>query len=185
MLLTILNEIDRALSCEMYVSALNLVLTVPDICGKAEYPQLCVGKRYIAWFDEWIGQYEKSALKEGEVRTPYLSGEMVYRLRCNVLHQGNINIDKGEIKDTDNQINRFILLVQKKNEFGIYPSISSAEQDGISSEIIGRTYELNLQNLCMKICEAARHYYEQNKEKFNFFNYEIVDWDKTTAQFNK
>ena len=33
----IIEEIDKSLESEAYLSALSLVLILPDICGKAEY----------------------------------------------------------------------------------------------------------------------------------------------------
>jgi len=31
------------------------------------------------------------------------------------------------------------------------------------------------------LCLAAESYYNKNKEKFTFFNYSILDWDKYIA----
>ena len=38
MILRIIDEIEKALNHDLYFAALNLALTLPDICGKAEYP---------------------------------------------------------------------------------------------------------------------------------------------------
>lgn len=55
----IIEEIDKSLESEAYLSALSLVLILPDICGKAEYNSNIKNKeRYINWFDEYIGKYE-------------------------------------------------------------------------------------------------------------------------------
>ena len=52
----IIEEIDKSLEIEAYLSALSLVLILPDICGKAEYDSNKKNKeRYINWFDEYIG----------------------------------------------------------------------------------------------------------------------------------
>ncbi len=40
MILRIIDEIEKALNHDLYFAALNLALTLPDICGKAEYPSL-------------------------------------------------------------------------------------------------------------------------------------------------
>lgn len=57
----IIEEIDKSLEIEAYLSALSLVLILPDICGKAEYDSNKKNKeRYINWFDEYIGKYEQS-----------------------------------------------------------------------------------------------------------------------------
>ena len=48
----IIEEIDKSLESEAYLSALSLVLILPDICGKAEYNSNIKNKeRYINWFD--------------------------------------------------------------------------------------------------------------------------------------
>lgn len=46
----IVHEIRMALSHELYLSALALALTLPDTCGKAEYPNEDYnGVRYKNW----------------------------------------------------------------------------------------------------------------------------------------
>ena len=55
MILRIIDEIEKALSHDLYFAALNLALTLPDICGKAEYPNLRTGERYKKWYDENCG----------------------------------------------------------------------------------------------------------------------------------
>ena len=47
----IIEEIDKSLEIEAYLSALSLVLILPDICGKAEYDSNKKNKeRYINSF---------------------------------------------------------------------------------------------------------------------------------------
>ena len=55
----LIDEIEIALENNLYLVALNTALTLPDICGKAEYPQLKTAERYKKWYDEYIGQYEQ------------------------------------------------------------------------------------------------------------------------------
>ena len=50
------NEIEKALKNNLYLVALNTALTLPDICGKAEFPNKSTTKRYIEWFDKRTGQ---------------------------------------------------------------------------------------------------------------------------------
>ena len=55
MMLRLIADVNKALEAESYFSALSLVLTFPDICGKAEYPQeKSTAKRYKNWYDEYI-----------------------------------------------------------------------------------------------------------------------------------
>lgn len=89
----------KKLDNEAYLSALTLVLTIPDICGKAEFPNEGSSKRrYIDWYDKYVGVYEKSPQTEQNA-LPYLSSEVNYFLRNNMLHQGTPNIEKNSIKD--------------------------------------------------------------------------------------
>ena len=34
---------------------------------------------------------------------------------------------------------------------------------------------------CMVLCLCAKGYYKENKDKFDFYNYELIDWDEVTA----
>ena len=54
----LIEEIKIALKNNLYLIALNTSLTLPDICGKAEFPNKTTKRRYIDWFDKYIGQYE-------------------------------------------------------------------------------------------------------------------------------
>lgn len=122
MLLQIIDDVNNALNAKAYLAALTLVLTIPDICGRAKYGEIGTKKRYIDWYDEYIGAYEngKKATNDNvpsdikicsdtkksldtennpDDETPYLSGEIVYSLRNSVLHQGTTNFKKNRIKD--------------------------------------------------------------------------------------
>lgn len=87
----LVQEIEGALAHNLYMAALTTTLMLPDICGKAAYPKLGVGERYKRWYDVNIGQYEKPVElgKNEQYKPPVLDGEMVYRLRCAFLHEGN------------------------------------------------------------------------------------------------
>lgn len=49
----LIDEINMALSHELYFATLSLALTLPDICGKAEYPDKGSTRRYKLWYDEY------------------------------------------------------------------------------------------------------------------------------------
>lgn len=93
---------------DCYISALGMALTLPDICGKAKYPQWKkqnVGLRYKKWYDEYIGFREIPSGPHSEDFS-YLSGEVVYSLRNCLLHQGTPNIDNtGSLQKVET--NRF------------------------------------------------------------------------------
>ena len=51
----IVHEIRMALSHELHLSALALALTLPDTCGKAEYPnEKHNGIRYKNWCSQYV-----------------------------------------------------------------------------------------------------------------------------------
>lgn len=59
----IINDINKALDAEAYMAALALVLTLPDICGKVAYGETLRNKeRYIKWYEDNIGKYEKTQM---------------------------------------------------------------------------------------------------------------------------
>ncbi len=188
MLLRLIDDINRALDNDAYLAALSSALTLPDICGKAMYPNAKNGRRYIDWYNEYIGQYEQRPCENcKDSQLPYLSGEVVYNLRNSLLHQGTPNIDSGRINDEVNRIDEFVLAIEKKNEFDIYADASCAEESFFNGESTGvrRKYRVNVRRLCLILTQAAKNYYLRHKDKFNFFNYTVLDWDKEIEQMRR
>jgi len=159
----IVNDINNALDNKSYLSALSLALTLPDVCGKAEYPEKNTGERYKLWYDEHIGKYETF---EGDTE-PFLSGEVIYSLRNSFLHQATPNINKAKIKLEQNKIDKFILVLEPTNQFSIYGDSSIT---GLCEE---SQYFVSVQRLCFLLTTCALRYYNENRAKFNFFDYEI------------
>lgn len=175
----LIDDINKALDAEAYMAALSLALILPDICAKAEHNNNTKERgnktSYIEWFDEHIGRYEKSPQKdENELSMPYLSGEVIYQLRCSVLHQGTPNIDKCRIQDESCKIDNFSLIVEKQNPFNIYSDGASVSSNRIDSTNL-RSYSLNVRRLCLIITSTVKNYYKENKDKFDFFDYQIYD----------
>ncbi len=180
MLIRIIEEVNKALDNDMYIAALSLVLTIPDICGKVEFPEYGDRQnkaRYTAWFDKHIGKYEEDPKDGDRIQCPHLSGEVIYSLRNSVLHQGTPNINKESIKNENNKIDRFVLIKEPKNEIDLYSDISSCDPNGhwMYKEGIKRTYHLSIRRLCFLICSAAEVFYDNNKDKFDFFDYIMVE----------
>ena len=176
-------EICKCLNDGYYMAALTSALTLPDICGKAEYPEMekQTKKRYVDWCNKYLGKSKKdSFLKVGEF---YQNGELVYSLRCSLLHQGNPNIQE-HISDKNNII-YFELIYQRYD--GASRHMGSAQAQLIEVKpgeykAVNIRYSIDVKLLCYKLCVAARVYYEKNKEKFNFFNYKIVGLDFNTKR---
>ena len=88
----LVDDIRAALDNDLYFVALSAALTLPDICGKAAYPRLSTTNRYKKWFNKEIGRYEKNPHQVSKEEMPYLSGEVIYSLRCSLFHEGNPNV---------------------------------------------------------------------------------------------
>lgn len=178
MVLRLIHDIRNALKNDLYFVALSSALTLPDICGKAAYPdERSSRKRYILWYDEEIGKYEKNPADKSNM--PYLSGEVVYSLRCSLLHEGNPNMSNESLRK-NLPIDHFSLVVEKAKPFTPYIDSSSIIEWG-NKHI--RRYRMNVRRICMILCNVAEAYYRENKDKFHF-NYEIIDWDEVTAHLS-
>ena len=171
----LVQEIRTALKNELYFVALSSAITLPDICGKAAYPtERSSRKRYILWYDEEIVKYEKNPEDKDDM--PYLSGEVIYSLRCSLLHEGNPNMRNDSLR-TNQPIDHFSLVIEKDKPFEIYSDASTIIQFEDEQR---REYRMNVRRICMILCNVAETYYKENRDKFHF-NYEIIDWDEVTS----
>ena len=159
---TIIYDLDKSLKCDCLFSALALALIIPDICGKAKYPDIkSTGERYRKWFDECIGECEKKGATNNSdpkyLGMPYLSGELIYKLRCAFLHSGGANIEK----EYDGfKLDNFILRVVKKNEFDIYADEASFGGSSNQSE-----YIVNIRRLCCMLLWSAESFLENESKE--------------------
>ena len=48
-----------------------------------------------------------------------------------------------------------------------------------------RTYRVNIRRLCFIIGANASAYYKENKSKFDFFNFTIIDWDQEIEKMKR
>lgn len=165
----IIKEINSSLESECFISALALGLTLPDICGKAAYPSSNITTRYITWYNTYIGNAEKPSDPYG-TDMPYASGEVIYNLRNSLLHQGTPNITASDVKEERCKVDKFILSISDD-----YDSGTSMVAYGAGMKIVERELKVNIRHLCYLLCDAASKYYDANKEKFNFFDYELID----------
>lgn len=164
----LVKEIRIGLDNGCYISALTTALTLPDICGKAEYPsEKSVGKRYTQWLSDYVCTNKPFSIQA--------DSDTIYSLRCSLLHEGNPSIDKEKCK-----IEQFALIV-RENSAHIPLETNCIEEMPDGSKVC-RCYNINLVFLCENICEAALGYYQAHKEQFNFFDYRITSTDDATAR---
>lgn len=81
------QAVRESLNNKNWYAALFIALSLPDICGKIDYPEDGNGDRYKKWFENNLSQYTK-----GQVS---FSAKDVWEFRCSCLHAGkNLELDK-------------------------------------------------------------------------------------------
>jgi hypothetical protein len=171
----IIKEIKVALENECYILALMGALTLPDICGKSAYPELRVGERYVNWCDTYVYpkiQHIDEDGKASDCGITHLSGKIIYSLRCYLLHQGSADIECGKC-----EVKEFVLLIQPKNEFGIYVDNFGAIWSNDDFEHRERHMSLHIRNICRDLGNAAELYYQNHKDEFGFIKCKIAQID--------
>jgi hypothetical protein len=160
-LLDQIKDIKLALANKSYLSALALTLTLPDICGKIEYPHF------------------KNRKGKRIVGKQYFTGEMCYSLRCSFLHDGNSDIENwGDKEDEDFYFSyEFRLAVGGADSVGLsWVNQTNEEIKLIKTRIV----TVNVDKLCECICLSAERYYREKDpflfkdNKINFIDYKSL-----------
>lgn len=135
----LLNQIKKALECELYLVALQATLTIPDICAK-----LTIKKRdtyrsdYIKWYEQNI------------VNNQNLTGEECYFFRCAMLHE-------GRMQHKEMEHSRIIFLV---------PNDNYVFSGNIFSNVSGQNaINIDLLLFCNEMINCAFKWWQTNKDK--------------------
>lgn len=101
--------------------------------------------------------------KDPADEAPYICGERLWQLRCEYLHQ-----NKGFDNDTPDTEVRFHL--------GLNCGSSICNLDTED----GSDIRLDIEELCRRICLAARSFYEENRENMDFalYNTPVIDFTR-------
>lgn len=169
----IIKEIKIAQDNECYIIALMGALTLPDICGKCAFPKAGNRERYTKWCNTYVYPQTPHTDESGrdlDCGITNVNGQIIYSLRCSLLHQGSSDIDgpKCEVED-------FELLIQPKNEFDIYVDNIGAIWANDDFEHRERHMSLHIRNICRDLCNAAEKYYNEHKAEFGFIKYKISE----------
>lgn len=166
----LIEEINRCLDIDCYLVALITALSLPDICGKAAYPDDKPSDRYIKWYDENIGQYERNEIAK-KLEMPYESGTVIYSLRNSLIHEGS-----PDINEVTCDIQEFELLAESKETANSYVGSAGVERRRVGDEevVVKKSLCINIRQLCFKLCIVAEQYYDENRGKFSFINNKLT-----------
>lgn len=157
--LLFLDEIEKDLDSHRYLSALHLALSIPDILGKIEYPELKKEHPYEEWFNNYMFNalfgllYSDNRYSSPEFK---LDGKKCYSLRCKLFHEGKNELDFDE----------FVLSFDDEGMVrGNYAGLNILynPDDSIASK--EQYLYVSCKELCKDIVFSAKKYIEQNPDK--------------------
>ena len=143
----LINDIDKSLEAQAYLSAFATSLIIPAICSEIEINYIEDSKeKYIKWCNENLPCCEKD--DNGRV---LVSGELCWKIKEKLYSHGNIDIEDDDIRYDSKKL---ILDVEKK---GIYNfSIGQASDD---------FNYLNVVTFCTNMIMIARLSLEKHKDE--------------------
>lgn len=171
----LITEIKSCLKNDLQIAALTMALTLPDTCGKVYCPNGKNRERYVCWYNDHVIAPKKNLIGFDDIDDFYASGEVVYKLRCAMLHESN-----PVVGGTAEKIKQFSLIWRSASSASRTP-IESYTQVDEEGKIISKTLFVDIVSLCQDICDAALKYYLENKEKFSF-DYRIVSTTDSVAK---
>jgi hypothetical protein len=141
----LLEALERSTSSENWYGALFVALSLPDICGKIDYPKDGSKKRYAAWFEKYIlPRYTyRLGLEQGE--RVFLTGNDCYALRCAFLHEGSDDTSRQRAREA---VDKFHFIVAPK---GLT----------IHCNMINTGLKLQVDIFCKDIADGVRKWVEE------------------------
>ena len=67
--------------------------------------------------------------------------------------------------------------MEKKKDFDTYGDTASVSWNNVSPDKF-RSYRINIRRFCLIVSRVVKSYYGDNKDKFDFINYNVIDWDE-------
>lgn len=129
----------KAINNKNWYGALFIALTLPDICGKLEFPELSSEKRYKDWFDRYMGakyQYNDNI---------FLSSNDCYALRCALLHEGSDDITQQRCQKV---LEKFLFISEG-------PHCNYMQNNYVNSQRVKTTLQLRVDKFCEDICDSV------------------------------
>ena len=136
------DSIMLSIENKNWYSAIFIALSMPDICGKLERPNIGSQSRYINWFDRYLLEINSSNINGDKI--VYFTGRDCYALRCSILHEGSEDITAQRIRETLEKI-YFTTL-------------------GIHRAKTNNILTLNVAMFCKEMCKAVKDWYDDIKD---------------------
>lgn len=136
-----IEAIEKSIESKNWYSGLALALTLPDICGRLENPNVGSQRRFEAWFEKYMLPNYKSDFHGPDFT--FLSGSDCYALRCAFLHEGR---DDVELQRAQEVVTRFAF------------STTGSHKCMFDTVLL-----LNLQSFCAEICTGGQKWLEDNE----------------------
>lgn len=93
----LIDELRKAVENNLYFIAINITLTIPDICSALESENgKTRGTKYIRWVDTYFADKYDG----------FINGEDIWKIRCSSLHQGKYDYDNPRFEKIIFQIDR-------------------------------------------------------------------------------
>ena len=158
----IATAIEDAIEKKCFLPALALSLVIPDVCAKYDYPDIYKkkseykgykgqGAAYAKWYDENIGNYDIDPITGIGI----LDGRSCWKLRCEFLHSGSIDLD--DFMSSDDKDITFKLTSSQHSD--LKWTIGGCSSIRYSEDKKKQDIELDIVNLCGKILAVLRNSY--------------------------
>jgi hypothetical protein len=135
-----IDAIDKAIKDKNWYGALFIALTLPDICGKVEHPNLPSNKRYKDWFDKYM------SAKYKHKGTVFLSSDDCYALRCALLHEGSDDISQ---QPSQKILEKFIFTTGESH-------CNYMQNNYVNGQRVKTSLQLKVDRFCEDICKSAK-----------------------------
>ncbi len=156
-----LDEIQKCIDNKCFIASLTMALLIPDICGKVVHPEYSkCEKVYKMWYSKYMGNEIASSLDVNR-ETPWISEDVAYSLRCQMLHDAAPNIEKSKIRQAENQIDKICVMFSDSSVLfssGTYHTVLGKEE---------RKMTINAKSLSEQLLNCGREFYKGHKEEMD------------------
>lgn len=161
-----------------YFSALMISLMLPDICSKIKFnSRKSKHINYVNWCNKWLNIYFGGILPNLAFDYKDKFGEIIYQLRCSLLHNGENDI--SEFVPHFFRVTHFSLFIDEEKSFFDNSIISSNEKaTGLLQHKNDFDIKINLGYLVFSIIQSVLLFKDKNKicdESFPTMEIEIFN----------